>query len=747
MQDDTMLNAARETLGLDIYPLPIPAGTKRPVLTDWPNLRLGHDDLREHFGNGDGIGWLLGIEPRVIADVDLDCVEALAVLPLLRGPKTDRVFGRASKPHSHYLFELKKEFALVKFKDPLLKREEHPTLIELRGKGEQTVVPPTVHPSGERITWERKGEFGESTFEDLRAWVSKIAAAALLVRYWPGGFEARMAMAGALAVAGWTEDTVAEFCAAVVSAAQPGNREAHSDMARSVRATFEKVERDGEVYGRPKLEELLGESGELIVSTVSKWLGLKRPKTSAADFEEHLTDIGNGARLVRLHGADLRYSARFGWFVWNGQHWAEDETGAVSQRAEAAAISIHAEAAAATKKSDREALSAWAIKSESGPRLREMIACARSKPGIAIRAEDLDKNRWLLNVRNGTVDLKTGKLLTHDRAHLITKIIPVEYDESATGPGFEEFLLEIMCGRDDLVQYLWKLFGYSLTGDTSEQAWWLFHGDGENGKSTLLNVWRAALGPYARHVDANETFVEKRNTGAIRNDLARLRGARLVTAIEVEKGKRLAESLVKQLTGEDPILARFLHKEHFEFMPEFKVIIAANHRPIIRGKDHAVWRRVRLVPFDFVVKKKNDKLADELKRELPGILRWAVRGLEAFQTEKLQPPSEVTAAVEKYRKAMDWLGPFFEECCVVDSDQARTETASNLYRAYVNWAGDGAMPQRTFGSVFGERGFKPDKNKKIGRFWRGISLNAETQAALATAESEKPEPEGDVRDG
>jgi predicted P-loop ATPase len=272
----SMLDAARETLALDIYPLPIKAGTKHPPMTGWQNIRITVDDLPEYFSNGNGLGWLLGINPRPIADVDIDSPEALAIAALIQGPTTDRVFGRASARASHRLYEVAEEFESVEFKDPLLKNEKKKAmLIELRGHREQTVVPPTLHnESGEYREWEREGEFGEVTFAELRAWVTKIAAAALLVRYWPRGHDTRHALAGMLARAGWTEEATTEFVVAVVHVAQAdscGDREASAD----VRNTYAKVEQDNEITGRARLQELLGENGKPIIRTVARWLELR----------------------------------------------------------------------------------------------------------------------------------------------------------------------------------------------------------------------------------------------------------------------------------------------------------------------------------------------------------------------------------------------------------------------------------------------------------------------------------------
>lgn len=292
--EQSILDAALETLALNIYPLPILKGTKKPPMKEWQRVRLTLDDLPEYFGNGhdNQLGWVLGIEPRPICDVDVDCQEARAVAQLVAGPKTNRVLGRPSAPTSHYFFELPEEFASEKFEDLVAKKEKKskPMLIELRGRGGQTVVAPSIHESGESRRWERNGEFGITTLVELRPWVAKIAAAALLVRYWPGGHETRQALAGMLARAGWAKEEAIEFVTAVVKIAQPENREARAD----VRNCYERQERGEEIFGRSKLEELLGDHGKLILRAVSKWLSLKSASSVSVVDNEGLIRNGEG---------------------------------------------------------------------------------------------------------------------------------------------------------------------------------------------------------------------------------------------------------------------------------------------------------------------------------------------------------------------------------------------------------------------------------------------------------------------
>jgi len=273
-----IIDAARETLALDIYPVPVKVGTKRPPMRDWPNLRVTLETVPEHFSNGSNIGWLLGITPRPIADVDLDCPEALAVSTLISGPKTQRIAGHKSNPNSHYFFELPDECDTTKFQDPLRKKDEGKKMIvELRGKGCQTIVPPSRHADTDEIyEWTKKGSFGTTTYSDLLRWASKVAAAGLLVRYWNARVSGRLALIGMLARAKWPEEETREFVKAVIKIADPDD---YKEVSANVTNCYHRVEGDAEAFGFPKLIELLGDNGKLIVETVAKWLCLERPES------------------------------------------------------------------------------------------------------------------------------------------------------------------------------------------------------------------------------------------------------------------------------------------------------------------------------------------------------------------------------------------------------------------------------------------------------------------------------------
>jgi P4 family phage/plasmid primase-like protien len=340
------------------------------------------------------------------------------------------------------------------------------------------------------------------------------------------------------------------------------------------------------------------------------------------DFD--CTDAGNADRLVYWHGNNIRYNGALGWLVWNGSYWKPDETHQIDRLAVQTARAIYREAEQAADTTKQRALSDHARKSQSRRATQDMISLARSL--VPIASEALDRNPWLLNVKNGTLDLKTGTLREAQREDYITRQSPVVFDPEAKASRWERFLAEIMPDKPGYIRLLCQFSGYCLTGNTSEECFLVPWGTGRNGKSKFLEAIKRVLGPYAAET-APETLMVKKYEG-IPNDLAKLRGARLVTAIETEEGKRLAEARVKQIVGGDTITARFMRHEWFDFKPEFKLILATNHKPQIRGTDPAIWERIHLIPFTayFAPGQRDTTLSATLEAECSGILNWMLEG-------------------------------------------------------------------------------------------------------------------------
>ena len=269
--------------------------------------------------------------------------------------------------------------------------------------------------------------------------------------------------------------------------------------------------------------------------------------------------------------------------------------------------------------------------------------------------------------------MKTRELIPHDPEHMITKILPVTYDPEANRPLWQKFIDEVTGGNDDIKKFLQVAIGYSLTGDIGEEKLFFVHGPAATGKSTFLEAIKSVMGEYSRTADF-EAFLKRSNTGGPRNDIARLAGSRFVTSIEVDEGKKLAEGLVKMITGGDTISARFLYKESFEFTPQLKLFLAANHAPQVDSEDEAMWRRIVRIPFDEVIPvEKRDPALKKMLKDIvymgPTILNWAIEGCIIWQKEGLMVPDVLKEATSKYREDMDPISEFLEERCIFGDDK------------------------------------------------------------------------------
>lgn len=453
---------------------------------------------------------------------------------------------------------------------------------------------------------------------------------------------------------------------------------------------------------------------------------------SGIDTErEHMTDLGNMQRLVRRYGSGMRYVGERGcWIVWDGKRWAPDKTGQVQRFAKDTIHQMHVDALQLGDRSYAKDLSKWAFQSESERRLNSMVSLARTEKDVSIRAERLDADPWTFNVQNGTIDLRTGELREHDPADLITKLAPVEFEPDAVAEGWQTFLSEVMGGRQDMVRFLQRAVGYSMTGDVDEHVLLFLYGKGANGKTTFLNALLNMFGEYGRQSEPS-LLVQKRGESHP-TGVADLKGARFVSTSEIDQGCRMAESLVKQLTGGDRIKARYMRQDFFEFDPSHTIWLAANHRPVVKGTDTAIWRRIQMIPFDVTIpyERRDPKLTGKLLAELPGILNWAIEGCLIWQREGLAPPEAVLYATKSYRTDMDTLGGFLSECCIV-SEGCEVE-AIDLYHRYKVWAeesGERKLAKNIFGQQLGEMGFGTKNDPKTRRVIRlGIGLNTGSEA-------------------
>jgi len=450
-------------------------------------------------------------------------------------------------------------------------------------------------------------------------------------------------------------------------------------------------------------------------------------------YNYHLTDMGNAQFFADLHGEDVKHCAVWDkWLVWDGKRWSMDQTAAVYRLAKKTVAEMYVIAGELEGSDQRQQLARHAISSESDSKIKAMISLAESEPNIAVPPNIFDKDPWLLNVKNGTIDLRTGKLKPHNRADFITKLVPIEYRPEMETPLWRAFLNKIMEGNQELIRFIQKAAGYSLTGLVNERCLFICYGTGSNGKSVFLGTLLKIAGEYAKQVP-KELLIKRRYGNEHPTVIADLFGVRLATTIETERDNIFAESQVKWLTGGDRITARFMRGDYFQFNPTHKIFLATNHKPIIRGTDNAIWDRIRLIPFNVTIppEEQDKNLAEKLEAELPGILAWAVEGCLLWQREGLCPPPEVIKATEKYREEMDILADFFADCCIIGPEH--TEKNADLYKTYSRWCeeqGEKPVSQRTFSQSLQERGYRNERTRN-GRIWRGLRLSDEAKKQLS----------------
>jgi putative DNA primase/helicase len=421
--------------------------------------------------------------------------------------------------------------------------------------------------------------------------------------------------------------------------------------------------------------------------------------------------------FAERRGDELRFVAKWGqWLQWDGRRWAPDDT--------LCAFDL-------VRKICREAAAEC-----NQPKIASVIASAKTVAAVerlakadrrlAATSEQWDADPWLLNTPNGIVNLRTGTIRPHQATDYMTKITGAAPDTLRPIPTWHAFLHRVMGGDAELIEFMQRLAGYALTGSTREHALAFLYGIGANGKSTFLNALSGCLGDYHRTAPI-ETFTAS-TTDRHPTDLAGLRGARLVTAIETEEGRRWAESRIKALTGGDRVAARFMRQDFFEFIPQFKLVIAGNHKPGLRSVDEAIRRRFHLVPFTVTIppEERDRQLDEKLKAEWPGILNWMIQGCVAWQQQGLAAPAAVTNATAVYLEQQDAIAAWIDEKC--ERDPSAWERSATLFANWKAWADSSGEPAgdiKRFRDRLEARGILYRREPHVGRAgYQGLRLRA-----------------------
>lgn len=447
-------------------------------------------------------------------------------------------------------------------------------------------------------------------------------------------------------------------------------------------------------------------------------------------------DTGNADRFTDIFKDRVLYSyTNKGWYIYDGKRWLFDTLGRINDYFEQS-IEVMKKQGMTTNipmlenetsedyqkrlKAIRNAYEKHLTYSRSNRGTVAGVKQSMHKNSVDI--SEFDGNDMLINLENSIYDMVSGINIPHDATLKFTKKANVSYDESKKCPRWEQFLREIFNDDKDLIKWIQKALGYSLTGKTSEQVMFILNGNGRNGKSVFLDVVSHIFGDYRTNIQPDSLMVK--NSQGANSDIARLKGARFVTTVESNDGMRFNEGLVKQLTGGDTVTARFLHANEFEFTPKFKVWMATNHRPIIRGTDKGIWRRIRLIPFEreFTEEEVDLDLTSKLLAESDGILQWMLKGLEMWQKERLGMCEKILMANKEYRQEMDVVSTFIEEC--VNNSLGKEVKAAELYQHYKNYCSQNGffvLTSTKFGRELDNKGYVKIR-KTNGNFYQNIAI-------------------------
>lgn len=454
-----------------------------------------------------------------------------------------------------------------------------------------------------------------------------------------------------------------------------------------------------------------------------------------------LSDTGNAQRFVDKFVGNIKYSfVHKRWYFWTGKVWSVDLTGEIKRLADSVIDDLKRTAFAEEDPEAQKEKLKFAQRTASSKCKEAMIKEAQHLLGVPVLPEEMDAYTDYFNCESGVINMRNGEILPHDSNFLLSHMSFCEYDESGARPKlWLQFVDDVTGGDKALQDYLQRCVGYSLTGSVKEQCLFYLYGLGCNGKSTFLDIITELAGTYASHVSPDTIMAKRTNSSGASGDLARLKSARLVTCEEADEGMRFSEGLVKELTGGEEITCRFLYGDDFQYKPEFKIWIAANHKCIIRGTDNGIWRRIRMIPFEVTIPpEKIDKgLKWKLRKELPQILNWAMQGCLKWLRDGLEPPTAVKKATAEYRNEMDVLASFMEDCIIIDYSSRETISASDLYSLYKRWASETneyCMRNKKFGQEMTAK--LPEKKRTSkGNVYCNIRLTEYAQKLLLTVKN------------
>ncbi len=444
--------------------------------------------------------------------------------------------------------------------------------------------------------------------------------------------------------------------------------------------------------------------------------------------DEPWTELGYARRLIHVYGGRLRYVPAWRrWLVWDGHRWAHDATGQAQRWAKVIARRLTTGAMAIKDdEPERKAKISMARRGESAHAVGGALTLAGTEREIVVTPDDLDADPFLLNCRNGTLDLRTMELRSHNPADLLTKMTGAGYHPGATGQAFAKFLQDVQ-PDPEMRSYIARLTGHALEGRVVSHILPIHCGAGANGKSTYIDAVLAALGDYADAADPE--LLTARTFEAHPTGIADLFGLRLAVLHETDAGRRLAEGTVKRLTGSDRLKARRMREDFWHFSPSHTFALMTNHRPVVSGTDEGIWRRIRLVPWDVVIPpgQRDEGLGDRLKLELDAVLAHLVEGYQDWRERGLDDPDQVVKATAAYRADSDALKRFIDERCLPGPNF--TVRSSDLFSAWSKWcAAEGieSGTNKAFSESLQKRGYET-RRTNVGMMWGSLGLASEIE--------------------
>lgn len=682
---------------------------KRPLGSDWQNRPVPLDDFNSEDHN---LGLLLGASTGFV-DVDCDSAEAVHIAQYLL-PKPCGFFQRSSSS-GHYIYRCPDAAKTAQ-------RSYEGTLIELRGTGGQTMIPPSVHPDGDKLKWSMLNHDTEAQkFTDLMGVVNLIAAGCLIARAYTEGSRhwVSLGFAGLLRKAGTPQKQSEQIIKAI---AEWGNDQ--EDRLANVKTTYQQDIQS--VAGYKLLQDHLDKG---VLDKICDWLGVR---SEVRGLDGEVLEQGNTLLPVSAITSDNLSEGQLAkhfsqqikskhcfvpqdkrWLYWDNSRWMPDNKNVLGASFMEFLERKKQEANDRYLEGDLKKFET-AYKAESVAKL--------SQASCAVDADQFDRKDKLLNCPNGVLDLTSGILRTHDPLDYLTKQTTTAYDREASAPRFEQFVLEICDGDEELAGYLQRVAGYALEGGNPEQVMFILHGRGANGKSTFVEVCSDVLGSYAK-TSPSSVLIES-GSGGVGDDLVFLKGARWINASETGQGSYLAENKLKQITGGDTTAARALYADFQEFQLSGVVLFSTNHLPKVRGTDEGIWRRLNVIGFNRTFKEdeRDPYLKETLLGERSGVLNWMLEGHRQYRANGLQPPTCVQEATKGYRRDMDVVSGFFEECCEFDPN-ARTHQ-TRLKEAFETYNKEDGRGESSWGDLKAELEAKGVTMKKRGgnRFWSGIKL-------------------------